>query len=88
MPVNTASSTWQQTWILSPMSQQEREAVDAEQARVMVNQRNTMLFACDWTQLPDSPVDGRDWLAYRQALPDVPAQSGFPWEITWPERPL
>jgi len=25
--------------------------------------------------------------AYRQALRDLPEQEGFPYEITWPERP-
>lgn len=28
------------------------------------------------------------WAAYRQALLDVPAQTGFPHNVTWPTRPL
>jgi hypothetical protein len=28
-----------------------------------------------------------EWTTYRQALLDVPAQSGFPETITWPEKP-
>jgi len=27
------------------------------------------------------------WIAYRQALRDVPEQIGFPWTITWPNIP-
>ena len=27
------------------------------------------------------------WAAYRQALLDVPAQAGFPHNVTWPEVP-
>ena len=27
------------------------------------------------------------WAAYRQALLDVPAQAGFPHEVTWPVKP-
>jgi len=27
------------------------------------------------------------WSAYRQALLDVPQQSGFPHDITWPTKP-
>jgi hypothetical protein len=27
------------------------------------------------------------WAAYRQALRDLPAQSGFPFDITWPVAP-
>lgn len=28
------------------------------------------------------------WAAYRQALLDVPAQAGFPHNVTWPEVPI
>lgn len=28
-----------------------------------------------------------DWAKYRQALRDLPEQSGFPFNITWPEAP-
>ncbi len=27
------------------------------------------------------------WAAYRQALLDIPAQAGFPHNVTWPEVP-
>ena len=27
------------------------------------------------------------WAAYRQALLDVPAQAGFPHNVTWPDKP-
>jgi len=27
------------------------------------------------------------WAAYRQALLDVPQQSGFPYNVTWPQEP-
>lgn len=28
-----------------------------------------------------------EWAAYRQALLDVPQQSGFPHDVTWPTKP-
>ena len=28
-----------------------------------------------------------EWAVYRQALRDVPEQSGFPWDIEWPVKP-
>ena len=53
-------------------------------------QRVTFLAACDWTQMPDSPLSEKEkaaYQAYRQALRDVPQQEGFPETISWPEEP-
>jgi hypothetical protein len=50
-------------------------------------QRNAMLIASDWTQLPDAPVDAAAWADYRQALRDVTAQPGFPDAVIWPAAP-
>lgn len=52
--------------------------------------RNNKLAECDWTQLPDSPLstsEKAEWSSYRQSLRDVPEQSGFPDDITWPTEP-
>ena len=35
--------------------------------------RNGLLIDCDWTQLPDAPVDQQAWATYRQTLRDFPA---------------
>lgn len=51
-------------------------------------ERNTKLAATDWTQTADVPQSVKDSYApYRQALRDVPSQSGFPNEIVWPTQP-
>lgn len=53
-------------------------------------QRDAMLSACDWTQIADAPLDAVQkaaWIAYRQALRDVPSQPGFPTIIIWPISP-
>ena len=50
-------------------------------------QRNQLLAATDWTQVPDAPVDQAAWATYRKALRDVPQQDGFPTNIVWPEQP-
>jgi hypothetical protein len=58
---------------------------DAARAR-----RDVLLAACDWTQLADAPLSAEakaDWATYRAALRAVPAQPGFPAEITWPAAP-
>ena len=52
------------------------------------DERDRRLQACDWTQLPDvSPSTRNAWAHYRQALRDVPGQSGWPHTITWPTPP-
>ena len=51
------------------------------------NKRNKLLAECDWTQLPDAPVDQTAWAAYRQALREVTDQEGFPANVIWPIKP-
>ena len=59
---------------------------DAEQGEGIRRSRNQMLSETDWTQLEDSPVNKTAWATYRQALRDIPAQEGFPWNVQWPEK--
>jgi hypothetical protein len=56
----------------------------ATQARA---QRNSLLAASDWTQIPDAPVNAQAWATYRQELRDIPQQAGFPANINWPTAP-
>ena len=49
--------------------------------------RNAELSQTDWTQLPDSPVDKDAWAEYRQALRDLPEQSGEANEVDLPSKP-
>ena len=61
---------------------------DSEQAVAMRTTRNNMLKDTDWTQLKDSNEEiSSKWAAHRQALRDIPAQAGFPWNIEWPVQP-
>lgn len=56
----------------------------------IVNQKNNLLFKSDWTQLPNSPLNQQkqgQWATYRQSLRDIPAQSGYPTNVTWPTAP-
>lgn len=53
-------------------------------------ERNARLGACDWTQLADAPLSGPEkaaWVAYRQALRDLPESAENPSNPTWPEQP-
>lgn len=52
--------------------------------------RDLLLKETDWTQLPDAALDQLEkaaWVAYRQALRDVPQQNDFPNNIVWPISP-
>jgi hypothetical protein len=61
---------------------------DAEQAKAVRADRNKRLADSDWTQVADAPVDKAAWAAHRQALRDVTAQEGFPWNVQWPQSPV
>tara|TARA_R110000796_G_scaffold114956_1_gene226894 strand:+ start:839 stop:1120 length:282 start_codon:yes stop_codon:yes gene_type:complete len=50
-------------------------------------QRDRLLSDTDWMALSDSPVMSPDWATYRQALRDVSAQTGFPYDVNWPTKP-
>ncbi len=76
---------WQERWELIAYS----EAEIAAQWSLIRQQRKDRLAACDWTQLPDSPlsnVAAAAWAEYRQALRDITDQAD-PFAIEWPVAP-
>lgn len=78
---------WTQTWVTSDATAQEiTERLERQSASVR-DSRQVLLSASDWTQLPDAPLTDakrQAWSTYRQALRDITAQAGFPWNVTWP----
>jgi len=79
---------WVQHWDIvqaSTEAQQQRYEYESGEVR---NQRNQLLTQSDWTQGRDIPEQvSMVWQPYRQALRDITAQSGFPFDITWPAAP-
>jgi len=65
-----------------PDFQADRIAASATQVRT---KRDGLLVASDSMALADRITD--EWRTYRQALRDIPAQSGFPSTIKWPIAP-
>ena len=51
------------------------------------NRRNQLLAACDFRVVPDAPWNTAPWLAYRQALRDLPDTTSDPRQADWPEQP-
>jgi hypothetical protein len=97
--VEQIGGKWHTKYVLGPIFTDTAEATaaeqeaawkamkDAEQAKAVRDDRTRRLSATDWTQLADAPVDKTAWATYRQALRDVPAQAGFPWNVQWPDTP-
>jgi hypothetical protein len=85
--VEQVAGKWVWKWSISEMDDEAKAAKDAEAAKAVRATRDGKLAECDWTQLSDSQVDKAVWATYRQALRDVPAQTGFPYDITWPSKP-
>ena len=80
------NGVYYQTRIIMPMNDEEVAARIEQEWGAVRWQRNQKLSACDWTQLPDAPVDGVAWAAYRQELRDITGQPD-PFNIVWPEIP-
>lgn len=61
---------------------------DSEIANQVRAERDRKIAETDWTQGKDIPDNiSTKWAVYRQALRDVPKQSGFPWTVQWPTQP-
>jgi len=77
---------WTQNYVVADLSADESAAKVGAQWNAIRAERNKLLVASDWTQLPDAPVDAAAWATYRQALRDVTNQAN-PFAIVWPESP-
>ena len=83
---------------LTPAEELERDAEEAQDVLEKPNKvrasRNEILVAdvdpivsnsLRWNDMTDAKRT--EWTNYRQALLDIPEQSGFPNDITWPTKP-
>jgi hypothetical protein len=83
-PAVLIDGVWTQNYIVSDLDADASAAKVGAQWDVVRAERNKLLADCDWTQLPDAPVDAAAWAAYRQALRDITSQAN-PFNIVWPE---
>lgn len=66
------------------------EPTEQELASMIRSQRDAKLEATDYMLAPDYPISPENLEAvkvYRQALRDIPEQSGFPKNAQWPAEP-
>lgn len=85
--VEQMDGKWFTKYSVADLDAEGIAAKDAEQAKSVREQRNQKLKDSDWTQVADAPVSQLAWATYRQALRDIPAQAGFPWDVQWPTQP-
>jgi hypothetical protein len=84
--VEEIEGKWYTKYSVADMDDEAKTAADANQATSVRNERNRKLTETDWrfrSDLTPSPA----WIDYCQALRDLPTQSGFPWDVTWPTQP-
>lgn len=77
---------WVQVWTVSDRTAEEIAQIESDQWANVRTERNVKLADCDWTQLPDAPVDASVWATYRQELRDITDQPD-PFNIAWPQEP-
>ena len=70
-------------WEVSYTAQNMEQATAESNVRA---RRDSLLQETDWMALSDVTMSS-EMTTYRQALRDVPAQSGFPFSVTWPNKP-
>ena len=64
--------------------------LDTEAAASVRAQRDQLLAECDWVTIRARELGQsipEDWYTYRGDLRQVPEQSGFPHDVTFPEKP-
>jgi hypothetical protein len=93
-----SNGNWVQAWVVVDMfkddaegTKAEKEAayqanLDAEAAKAVRSQRDSLLAATDWMALSDVTLSA-EMATYRQALRDITAQEGFPHSVNWPAKP-
>ena len=86
--VEEIDGQWFTKWSIGDMDDDAKNILNENEKFGIRADRDKKLRESDWTQLADAPADKAAWATYRQALRDVPAQAGFPWDVKWPEQPV
>jgi hypothetical protein len=71
------------------LSPEEKTKIQEDSVRKI---RLELLQSTDWTDTSSAPLRlGEEiynqWQTYRQGLRDIPAQSGYPFNVIWPTPP-
>lgn len=77
---------WTYEWTVRNKTSDEIAADTSAAEAAARSTRNGLLAETDYMALSDVTMSDA-MTTYRQALRDLPAQSGFPTSITWPTKP-
>lgn len=80
------SGSWVLTKSIEAKTAEQITSDTATQAMQVRGIRDQRLAQTDWCALVDVTMSA-EMTAYRQALRDLPGQEGFPYTVSWPEKP-
>lgn len=88
--VEQIDGQWFTKYSVADMDDEAKAATDVAQTKSVRQIRDDKLKETDWMVIRSAETSialAAEWAAYRQALRDITAQAGFPWEVTWPDAP-
>lgn len=88
--VEQVNNKWTWKWSISEMDDDAKAAKDAEAAKNVRSTRDKLIAETDWIVIKNLELNQNVpgvWEVYRQNLRDIPAQAGFPHNVTWPTKP-
>lgn len=91
MVVSSQPSLIDGSWVLTKSvvdkTAKQIEEYNARKESEVRDARNALLAETDYYALSDVTMSA-EMTTYRQALRDMPSQSGFPHTVTWPTKPV
>ena len=88
VPVKEKDGKWYRSFTRKQVAADEKQVIETTQWHKVREERSQRLAECDWTQLPDAPVDQEAWASYRQQLRDITDNITDPFNVTWPNPPV
>ncbi len=79
-----------QEFYLDAVSEEERQELANQAWSFIREQRDALISATDWTQMPDATLTQdkkSEFVLYRKALRDIPQTFDNPNEVVWPSKP-